>query len=411
MIIATLIAIANSIIPLEKDIKDISHNYQLQILNKKIINSKDKIVFNKNNKKNNKKNSKNEESKYLIQYIIDEKKDFSCEKVFELRKKNRIKRYIILDVTLKKEVETCYKLFNLNKQYKKAFNNKIIWYITKYWIFSWMNSRIRMSDYKSILKRKNIKLRIIKYSKDKEYYMMYLYNNMVDDKAFSWIEVKKDHYLVSKNQYFDYLKFKKYINKNIEKYLIERKKFYEKTWIKQNVYNVLSEDSIKCNSYTLVEFRMFNDFLIDLIYNYRHKIEIQNKLIKEYQSKNKRKEYFDSIDKFRKEINKKYHYKWWKTEDVLKYLNKIYYSFENNWKRKYLVYAHLNIQDLINPFSNFLYIKSWLTTYHSWLRLCSIYSCYQYWPEQWYWDDRIKHKFMWINRTVRNDINIIYLFI
>ena len=392
---------------IENYINNIKKDYIQNIQNfKKLKLKKDKNNFVKKSINKNKL-----KTKYLIQFIIKSKENFSCNKIFEIIKKNKIKKYVLLNYTLKKDVENCYKIFNLNKEIRKKLNWKIIWYNINYWIFSWMNDAINMKDYKSILKRKNIKLITIKYLTEENYYLMYLYHYFIDNTAFNWIILKKDYYLIDKKKFIDYLKFKKYINENLEKYLQDRKKFYEKTKIRQNVYNFLSKDSIKCNTYTLVEFKLFNDFLINLIYNYNHKIEIKNKLIEEYQSKKIRNEYFKEIDNYRRIIDKKYHYKWWESKDVLNFLNWIYYSFKNNWKREYLVYSHMNIKTFDNVFSKFLYIKSWLTTYHSWLRLCSIYSCYQYWPEKWYWEDKIEHKFMWINRTVMNDLNIIFNFI
>jgi len=360
--------------------------------------------------------AKRENKKEVIQFVVD-KNDFTCQKIFDI-KTIKYKKYLLVFKDVEPKIKKCLKLFEYKpwtKNYNFYFNHIIYFDKSTNKVKKELNNLVKLKEYKNYLKKKNINLHIIIDKKELNLYSMKLFNEILNKNIFKNIYLKKDYYLISRNDYLKYLKFKKYLNKLVNNYLNKRWYFYKKNKIKQNLYKY--PDNIKCAVYANTENIIFKKYLFFNLINFIKYInenwfENVNKIvIDDYylKSVDEFKTVFNSIDNYRIYVNKKEKKIWMTSENnanAIKWIS-FWFSTNLNWKNKQInwkIYSFYDEKFNINWFVSYIYIHSIKNFYHQGIRICSFDNCIQYWPEKGITKDFIYQKIFNHNEVVQEDL-------
>jgi len=275
-------------------------------------------------------------------------------------------------------------VYSKNVSYKKANECFKIWgfNISQ---FSWSVYFLNKNNKREI--EKKLKIRIISNKKLKDY--MKLYNLLNNKNTFKFNQVWKNFkFEVWKKELEKFIKFSFRLNKKIENNVKGFNKFLTQNNIKQNMYawwgkpfNILvKSDGVKCNSYTLALYLL----------NWQKIIWFAVNLNKDY------KPLFKSVDKYRQEINIAQHYVGWTNYDINQYLKNLYYGFYSFKKWENYLFSFIDTKTGQT--------RTWQWLYHSGLKICNLYKCWVYFPDEWKFIEEKKYQKIWKHKKYKFSI-------
>jgi len=245
------------------------------------------------------------------------------------------------------------------------------------------------TDYTIVMDNNNddntkIETRVVKKKiTDKIKRFVYFYNNInLDNK----ILLSGNEIITTSEKWGKFLKISYNQNRKIESFISKINNFLKDNKIKQNIYKgwwqkftiLVKSDWVKCWTYTTTIAQLFTQYLIWFRLNF----------------KSDYKNIFIETDKSRLDNNLRYHYAWWTNSDIQNYLTSI--SYWNYWyKRLYNGYWIID----------FISVKLWKKVYHSWLKICWLYRCYVYFPDEGEFIEENKYKSIWKYRNYTIDLS------